>query len=63
MLVALSWLQLFQKGIKVTVVCPGPIETSNNSGVKTSENKGSPEVSCFCNFIYYIKRINYFYFC
>lgn len=35
--------ELFQKGIKVTVVCPGPIETSNNSGVKTSENKGSPE--------------------
>uniref|UniRef100_A0A2N9II99 Uncharacterized protein n=1 Tax=Fagus sylvatica TaxID=28930 RepID=A0A2N9II99_FAGSY len=35
--------EFFQKGIKVTVVCPGPIETSNNSGVETSEKKGSPE--------------------
>ncbi|XP_059440181.1 uncharacterized protein LOC132172660 isoform X2 [Corylus avellana] len=35
--------ELFQKGIKVTVVCPGPIETSNDSGIKTSEKKGSSE--------------------
>lgn len=30
------WWQLCQKGIQVTVVCPGPIETSNNSGAKVS---------------------------
>ncbi|KAF7805281.1 dehydrogenase/reductase SDR family member 7 [Senna tora] len=34
--------ELCQKGIKVTVVCPGPIETSNSYGEKTSE-KGSSE--------------------
>ncbi|XP_010509982.1 PREDICTED: dehydrogenase/reductase SDR family member 7-like isoform X1 [Camelina sativa] len=32
-----------QKGIKVTVVCPGPIETSNGTGASTSEDKKSPE--------------------
>ncbi|XXG89362.1 hypothetical protein AAC387_Pa12g1378 [Persea americana] len=31
--------ELFQKGIKVTVVCPGPIETSNGSGASSSEQK------------------------
>ncbi|KAL5566695.1 hypothetical protein UlMin_029859 [Ulmus minor] len=30
---------LCQKGIKVTVVCPGPIETSTGSGASTSEAK------------------------
>ncbi|PON59111.1 Short-chain dehydrogenase/reductase [Parasponia andersonii] len=35
--------ELFQKGIKVTVVCPGPIETSTGSGTSTSENKGASE--------------------
>ncbi|XP_062143406.1 uncharacterized protein LOC133851109 [Alnus glutinosa] len=35
--------ELFWKGIKVTVVCPGPIETSNDSGIKTAEKKGSSE--------------------
>ncbi|KAI9078388.1 hypothetical protein K1719_039607 [Acacia pycnantha] len=29
--------ELCQKGIKVTVVCPGPIETSNDSGAKPLE--------------------------
>ncbi|KAL5567065.1 hypothetical protein UlMin_030229 [Ulmus minor] len=31
--------ELCQKGIKVTVVCPGPIETSTGSGASTSETK------------------------
>ncbi|GMH13060.1 hypothetical protein Nepgr_014901 [Nepenthes gracilis] len=35
--------ELCQKGIKVTVVCPGPIETSKSSGVGTSNEKGSSE--------------------
>ncbi|KAA3487778.1 dehydrogenase/reductase SDR family member 7 isoform X1 [Gossypium australe] len=34
---------LCQKGIKVTVVCPGPIETSNGSGASTSGTKVSSE--------------------
>lgn len=38
-------LQLYRKGIKVTVVCPGPVETSNGSGATTSGKKGSSEVS------------------
>ncbi|OVA11070.1 Short-chain dehydrogenase/reductase SDR [Macleaya cordata] len=33
--------ELCQKGIKVTVVCPGPIETSNGSGASSSGRKGS----------------------
>ncbi|XP_050206029.1 uncharacterized protein LOC126655772 [Mercurialis annua] len=33
--------ELYQKGIKVTIVCPGPIETSNGYGVGSSERKGS----------------------
>ncbi|KAL0817945.1 hypothetical protein Bca101_074389 [Brassica carinata] len=32
-----------EKGIKVTVVCPGPIETPNGTGTSTSEDKNSPE--------------------
>ncbi|CDY43129.1 BnaA05g32570D [Brassica napus] len=36
--------EFFQKGIKVTVVCPGPIETSNGTGTSTSEDKNSPEM-------------------
>ncbi|XP_010549768.1 PREDICTED: dehydrogenase/reductase SDR family member 7 [Tarenaya hassleriana] len=35
--------ELYQKGIKVTIVCPGPVETSNGTGTTTSENKKSPE--------------------
>ncbi|XP_048613589.1 dehydrogenase/reductase SDR family member 7-like [Brassica napus] len=35
--------EFFQKGSKVTVVCPGPIETSNGTGTSTSEDKNSPE--------------------
>ncbi|KAJ4958903.1 hypothetical protein NE237_026014 [Protea cynaroides] len=35
--------ELFQKGIKVTVVCPGPIATSKGSGVSTSGEKESTE--------------------
>ncbi|KAF2559380.1 hypothetical protein F2Q68_00018390 [Brassica cretica] len=35
--------EFFRKGIKVTVVCPGPIETSNGTGTSTSEDKKSPE--------------------
>ncbi|PPS02874.1 hypothetical protein GOBAR_AA17791 [Gossypium barbadense] len=38
-----SGMQLCQKGIKVTVVCPGPIETSNGSGATTSGTKVSSE--------------------
>ncbi|XP_040942032.1 uncharacterized oxidoreductase YqjQ isoform X2 [Gossypium hirsutum] len=39
--------ELCQKGIKVTVVCPGPIETSNGSGATTSGTKVSSEVRPF----------------
>ncbi|KAM1251306.1 hypothetical protein FF1_033809 [Malus domestica] len=35
--------ELCQKGIQVTIVCPGPIETSNASGAASSENKASRE--------------------
>ncbi|XP_048137176.1 dehydrogenase/reductase SDR family member 7 isoform X4 [Rhodamnia argentea] len=35
--------ELCQKGIKVTVVCPGPIETSNGSGATTSTKRSSSE--------------------
>ncbi|XP_018487398.2 uncharacterized protein LOC108857884 [Raphanus sativus] len=36
--------EFFQKGIKVTVVCPGPIETSKGTGTSTSKDKKFPEV-------------------
>ncbi|KAL9233520.1 hypothetical protein vseg_008506 [Gypsophila vaccaria] len=35
--------ELFQKGIKVTVVCPGPIDTSKNSGAGSLEQAKSTE--------------------
>ncbi|XP_021818375.1 dehydrogenase/reductase SDR family member 7 isoform X3 [Prunus avium] len=35
--------ELYQKGIRVTIVCPGPIETSTGSGTASSENKASSE--------------------
>ncbi|KAJ7978285.1 Dehydrogenase/reductase SDR family protein [Quillaja saponaria] len=35
--------ELYRKGIKVTVVCPGPIETSEASGEKPLEKNGSSE--------------------
>ncbi|GAB2287135.1 hypothetical protein Dimus_021521 [Dionaea muscipula] len=35
--------ELCQKGIKVTIVCPGPIETSKNSGAGTPIQKGISE--------------------
>ncbi|BFG37368.1 hypothetical protein CerSpe_236430 [Prunus speciosa] len=35
--------ELYQKGIGVTIVCPGPIETSTGSGTASSENKASSE--------------------
>ncbi|XP_076928337.1 uncharacterized protein LOC143592275 isoform X2 [Bidens hawaiensis] len=35
--------ELYQKGIKVTVVCPGPIETSNAPDTSTSSQKGLKE--------------------
>ncbi|KAJ4957922.1 hypothetical protein NE237_025033 [Protea cynaroides] len=38
---AMKEIELFQKGIKVTVVCPGPIETSNGTGASTSAEMGS----------------------
>jgi hypothetical protein len=41
----------------VTVVCPGPIETSNDARIKTSEKKGSSEVSSCHNVTYYINTI------
>lgn len=31
----------------MTIVCPGPIETSNASGAASSENKASREVSSY----------------
>ncbi|XP_077226534.1 uncharacterized protein LOC143859947 [Tasmannia lanceolata] len=33
--------ELCKKGIKVTVVCPGPIETSNGTGASSSEQSAS----------------------
>ncbi|XP_015572107.1 dehydrogenase/reductase SDR family member 7 isoform X1 [Ricinus communis] len=33
--------ELYQKGIRVTIVCPGPVDTSNGYGVATSERKSS----------------------
>lgn len=40
--------ELYQKGIKVTVVCPGPIETYKSVAESSSSEKGSSEkrVSC-----------------
>ncbi|XP_030540695.1 dehydrogenase/reductase SDR family member 7 isoform X3 [Rhodamnia argentea] len=38
-----QFVVLCQKGIKVTVVCPGPIETSNGSGATTSTKRSSSE--------------------
>ncbi|KAE9621992.1 hypothetical protein Lal_00032729 [Lupinus albus] len=38
--------ELCQKGIKVTVVCPGPIDTSNNSGAKVSKEKRVSSEKC-----------------
>ncbi|XP_076903948.1 uncharacterized protein LOC143559164 isoform X2 [Bidens hawaiensis] len=35
--------ELYQKGIKVTVVCPGPIETSNAPDTSTSSQRGLKE--------------------
>lgn len=35
--------ELCQKGIKVTILCPGPIETSNGFGSTTSGKKGTFE--------------------
>ncbi|KAL8051947.1 hypothetical protein ABFX02_06G181000 [Erythranthe guttata] len=35
--------ELCRKGIKVTVVCPGPVKTSTNAEASTSEQKGSSE--------------------
>ncbi|GLT95562.1 hypothetical protein SLE2022_132380 [Rubroshorea leprosula] len=37
--------ELCQKGIKVTVVCPGPIETSNGSGARNPGQKSEKHVS------------------
>ena len=42
--------QLYQKGIRVTVVCPGPIETSTSSGAEVVGKKGVSEV-CRSSFI------------
>jgi hypothetical protein len=38
-------LQLCTKGIKVTIVCPGPIETPASSGASSSSQRNSSEVS------------------
>ncbi|KAL0551756.1 hypothetical protein IC582_010845 [Cucumis melo] len=35
--------ELYQKGIRVTVVCPGPIETSTGSGAEVMGKKGVSE--------------------
>jgi dehydrogenase/reductase SDR family protein 7 len=37
--------ELYQKGIKVTVICPGPIETSNGTGPTSLEKTPSERVS------------------
>ncbi|KAG4922538.1 hypothetical protein AAZX31_18G224900 [Glycine max] len=38
--------ELCQKGIQVTVVCPGPIETSNNAGSRVPSEKRVPSERC-----------------
>ncbi|QCE12459.1 dehydrogenase/reductase SDR family member 7 [Vigna unguiculata] len=38
--------ELCQKGIRVTVVCPGPIETSNNAGSKVPSEKRVSSEKC-----------------
>ncbi|KAK7243208.1 hypothetical protein RIF29_37998 [Crotalaria pallida] len=38
--------ELCQKGINVTVVCPGPIETSKNSGAKVSSERRLSSEKC-----------------
>ncbi|KAL9297069.1 hypothetical protein ACSQ67_022965 [Phaseolus vulgaris] len=38
--------ELCQKGIRVTVVCPGPIETSNNAGSKVPSEKRVSSERC-----------------
>lgn len=38
--------ELCQKGIQVTVVCPGPIETANNAGSRVPSEKRVPSERC-----------------
>ncbi|KAL1322472.1 hypothetical protein HN51_067477 [Arachis hypogaea] len=38
--------ELSQKGIRVTVVCPGPIATSNNAGSRVPSEKRVPAEKC-----------------
>lgn len=39
-----SVIQLYEKGIKVTVVCPGPIKTQSTPEVGTSSEENTLEV-------------------
>ena len=43
--IILLFFQLYRKGIKVTVVCPGPIKTSSTPEASTSSTKLPAEVS------------------
>ncbi|KAL3000698.1 hypothetical protein AAZX31_09G227400 [Glycine max] len=38
--------ELCQKGIQVTVICPGPIATSNNAGSRVPSEKRVPSERC-----------------
>ncbi|KAJ4835291.1 hypothetical protein Tsubulata_045268 [Turnera subulata] len=38
--------ELYQRGIKVTVVCPGPIETSNGTGTTSGSEKRVSSTRC-----------------
>jgi short-subunit dehydrogenase len=48
-------LQLCTKGIKITVVCPGPIETPQSSGAASSVQSHPSEV--ISGFTYLILQI------
>lgn len=48
-------LQLCRKGIKVTIVCPGPVKTSSSPEASTSGAGGASEVMTF---FYSVKNLN-----
>ena len=49
-------LQLCTKGIKVTIVCPGPIETPLSSGAASSSQRHSSEVIlCLLDFSFFFQ--------
>lgn len=45
LIILLAWSKLCQKGIKITVICPGPIDTSTVPGATSSAQISSSKVS------------------